>query len=356
MKLYHLLLFLFCLQFVKAQYNHQRIEMTPSSWSIPDGAFFERFDGRETLVLESGRATLKQKLFSNGTIEVDVYNNSKRSFAGISFREADGNLDEVYLRMHKSNQVDAVQYTPLFNKESNWQLYGNYQATASFREDGWNALRVEVRDHTAEIFVNNIKVRTIDRLRSENHEGKLGLWALFGNRFSNFRVTFKGTYGATEVTKEVPMQSNIIGKWDITDAFPYNGGHIDAQIFPNLDYISVATEQSGLLPISRYVRKNSSGGFEGNKEDYIVARTKINTYSEETKVFYFDYSDRIMVFLNGVLLFSGNNAFRQKGVQYMGHLEIHTNALYLPLQKGINEIHCVVIDKANGWGLMGKLE
>jgi len=63
-----------------------------------------------------------------------------------------------------------------------------------------------------------------------------------------------------------------------------------------------------------------------------------------------------MVFLNGKLLFIGNNAFRQKGVQYMGHMDINTNKLHLPLEKGKNEIHCVVIDKANGWGLMAKLE
>jgi hypothetical protein len=40
----------------------------------------------------------------------------------------------------------------------------------------------------------------------------------------------------------------------------------------------------------------------------------------------------------------------------MGHININTNKLYLPLEKGANKIHCVVMDKANGWGLIAKLE
>lgn len=40
----------------------------------------------------------------------------------------------------------------------------------------------------------------------------------------------------------------------------------------------------------------------------------------------------------------------------MGHLNLKANTLLLNLKKGENTIHCIVIDKANGWGLMGKLE
>jgi len=77
---------------------------------------------------------------------------------------------------------------------------------------------------------------------------------------------------------------------------------------------------------------------------------------KETRIFSFDYSDKIIVYLNGEVIFKGNNAFRAKGIQYMGHIDINTNRLYLPLESGVNKIHCVVIDKANGWGIIAKLE
>jgi len=104
------------------------------------------------------------------------------------------------------------------------------------------------------------------------------------------------------------------------------------------------------------VSKDVSGNFEGNGEDYIIATTTIKVDQDETRLFSFDYSDKIMVYLNGRLIFKGNNAFRAKGLQHTGHIGIDTNTLYLPLEKGSNSLHCVVIDKANGWGLMGKLE
>ncbi len=330
--------------------------MIPSNWNIPNDALFEKFDNRKTLVLKNGRATVKNQNFTNGSIEVDVYAKSIRSFAGISFREQNDNLEEVYMRLHKSNQVDAVQYTPMFNNESNWQLYREYQANTSFKNKGWNSLRIDVQDLRAEVFVNNIKVMTVDRLRTAQEEGVIGLWALFGNRFSNFRITH-GTVSEKQITsKTLVRDANIISQWEITKAYPYTEGKLQFENFSNEKYTKVSTEESGMLPISKYVKKTTSGSFEQNKEDYVIATTTIHSEKQETQLFSFDYSDKILVFLNGKLLFSGNNAFRQKGVQYMGHMEINTNKLYLSLKKGKNKIHCVVIEKANGWGLIAKLE
>ncbi|SFS69678.1 family 16 glycoside hydrolase [Lutibacter maritimus] len=355
-ELLYLLISLLGFQFATAQNISTKIEMIPSQWDVPDSALFEKFDNRETLVLKDGRATVKNQNFTIGTIEVDVYANSKRSFAGISFREHNDNLEEVYMRMHKSNQVDAVQYTPMFNNESNWQLYREYQAKVSFKDYGWNTLRIDVYRHNAEVFVNNVKVMIVDRLRTNQGEGEIGLWALFGNRFSNFRVTHKDVSEKSSTVRIPVNDTNIITNWDITKAFLYEEEKLNFEDFSQDIYTNVSTEESGLLPISKYVRKTSAGSFEQNNENYIVASTTIYSEKRKVQLFSFDYSDKIIVYLNGKPYFSGNNAFRQKGVQYMGHMEINTNKLYLPLEKGTNEIHCVVIDKANGWGLMAKLE
>jgi hypothetical protein len=196
----------------------------------------------------------------------------------------------------------------------------------------------------------------VDRLRTNQGEGEIGLWALFGNRFSNFRVTHKDVSEKSSTVRIPVNDTNIITNWDITKAFLYEEGKLNFEDFSQDIYTNVSTEESGLLPISKYVRKTSAGGFEQNNENYIVASTTIYSEKKKVQLFSFDYSDKIIVYLNGKPFFRGNNAFRQKGVQYMGHMEINTNKLYLPLEKGTNEIHCVVIDKANGWGLMAKLE
>jgi len=348
---------LLSLQVAFAQQESVKIDMQKENWIVPKGAVFETFDNRETLLLKGKRATVKDMLFINGTIEVDVYANSKRSFAGITFRKQNETMEEVYLRMHKSSQVDAVQYTPIFNGESNWQLYREYQAQVTFMNKGWNTLKIEVKNKTASVFVNDKKVMDVDDLRTDQNNGSIGLFALFSNRFSNFRITHKpAIVEDTKTDNETPVDSNIISTWEVTKAMPFKAGEIQFSDFLKEDYTELKTEASGLLPISKYITKTSSGNFEQNAEDYVVASTTIYANEGDTKLFSFDYSDKIIVYLNGAPIFKGNNAFRAKGVQYMGHVDIDANKLYLRLKKGENRIHCVVIDKANGWGLMGKLE
>lgn len=160
-----------------------KIDMNNSNWNVPEGAIFETFDNRKTLVLKGGRITVKNQTFSNGSIEVDVYANSVRSFAGITFRKQGNSMEEVYMRLHKSNQADAIQYTPIFNNESNWQLFREYQAKVSFENTGWNTLRIDVNNQVAEIYLNGEKVITVDNLRTNHTEGQIGLFAVFGNRF-----------------------------------------------------------------------------------------------------------------------------------------------------------------------------
>lgn len=335
----------------------ETIPMLAKNWQGSKGGKldFELFDGRQTLNLD-GKAVVSGMEFSNGILEVDVYAKQARSFAGFIFRKQDGTMEEVYMRMHKSRQPDAVQYTPTYHGESNWQLYPEHQANVTFKEEGWHTLRIEVNNLTASFFINNKKVLEVATLKSGNLTGEVGLFALFGNRFSNFRVTKTGDAITKEPHPIVTPEKGIIGEWDLTEAQPYMEGQLGFNDFGKAKTITVNTEQSGLLPISRYLAKPSSGNFEDNPEAFTVASTTIVVDQAQTRLFSFDYSDKIIVYLNGEPIFYGNNAFRSKNNQFQGHLGLSANKLPLRLKKGFNTLHCVVIDKANGWGLIGKLE
>ncbi len=355
-KLLYLFIASFAFQVSNAQDSATKINMVSTNWDLPKEATFERFDNRETLLLKGGRAMVKNLNFTNGTIEVEVYANSMRSFAGITFRRQFNNMEEVYMRMHKSNQADAVQYTPIFNNESNWQLFREYQAQVSFKNVGWNTLRIEVNNSTAKVFVNDEKVMYIDDLRTDHTSGEIGLFALFTNRFSNFCITHEDEAAVNENAGKNPADPNIISQWEISKARAFKEEYINFDDFLEEQYETVKTEESGLLLISKHLKKSASGNFEANEEEYTIATTSIYAESSETRLFSFDYSDKIIVFLNGEPIFRGDNSFRAKGVQYMGHIDLNTNKLYLRLEKGENKLHCVVIDKANGWGLIGKFE
>ncbi|WP_437369945.1 family 16 glycoside hydrolase [Maribacter litoralis] len=339
-----------------AQNLETKIKMVASSWNYSKEATFEKFDNRETVLLNNGRITVKNHKFKNGIIEVDVLANESRSFAGITFRKQNENMEEVYMRLHKSNQVDAVQYTPIFNNESNWQLYKEYQALVSFKKIGWNNLRIEVKNKVADVFVNGKKILTINELKTNQDIGEIGLFALFSNRFSNFKITTTNLLEQKIVDNDISTNSLIINKWLVTKSKLYNEEKFNYKSLYNEDYVEIKTETSGLLPISKHIKKSSSGNFEQNKEEYVITQKNIHVDSDQIKLFSFDYSDKIIVYLNGSPIFKGNNAFRSKGLQYQGHIDINSNKLYLNLKKGKNTLHCVIIDKANGWGLIGKLD
>lgn len=314
---------------------------------------FETIDGKNTLVL-NGRAQVKELIFGNGTLEVEVYANSKRSFAGITFRKQGDTFEEVYLRMHKSGEPDALQYTPAFNIESNWQLYPEYQTVAVTKNKGWNTLKIQVKDHVAEIFVNGKSVLIVDDLKTDHKAGSIGLFALFENRFANLK--FSKNEMVTSIKKQDDKNiEGLITEWKLSEPKPYNEEDDFSKLLNTSYKITGKTASNGLLPISKYIVKPSRGKYSRNHEDYVIVGTSIDSNSEEVKYFAFDYSDKIMVYLNGELLFKGTNSFRFKNIQHKGHLKMGTNNIPLKLKKGKNILQCVVIEKANGWGLMGRI-
>lgn len=335
----------------------REIPMTPDQWEFSKNTKYEfkKVDGRRSMELD-GRATLTDFSFKNGTIQVDIYANYLRSFAGLFFRQQNGNSDEVYMRMHKSDKFDALQYTPIFHGESNWQLYKEHQAKVVFNKMGWNTLRVEVVKYTAYIYVNEELVVVVPKLKAENGKGSIGLWAGFGNIFSCMKVNSE-VGKRTKVLYPDKVMKEVITSWEISEPQRYESDNVlDSSLFSNEHYTKVATEPSGLLPISKYVVKPSQGGFEKNQQDYIIAKLTLKSKKEQTKKLFFDFSDKIVLYLNGQEIFKGDNSFRSKGDAYQGHVSMERNSVMLPLSKGRNSIHAVVLEKANGWGLMGKFE
>lgn len=92
-----------------------------------------------------GRATRRDVRLQDGTIDVDVMVTNRRSFVYVGFRMAtDEHHEEFYLRPHKSNLPDAVQYAPVFQGRSAWQLYHGPSGTAAtgLVPNVWTRVRV----------------------------------------------------------------------------------------------------------------------------------------------------------------------------------------------------------------------
>ncbi|MEA1785456.1 family 16 glycoside hydrolase [Arenibacter sp. GZD96] len=333
------------------------IPFTEKHWKFAENAVhrFEVFENMETLVL-NGKASVKNISMENGSIEVAVYATQKRSFAGIVFRKQGETMEEVYIRNHKSGQPDAVQYAPIYNGEGNWQLYREHQAHVFFEREGWNHLKLVFNQQHVAVWLNDQKILEVDGLKTENNIGEIGLFSLFENRFANFKYQENTTHTIVKERTKPNSGTSLITEWNLSEAYLYAPEQDKNIDFNGLVYKSVPTEPSGLLPISKYLMKPSFGNFEANEEVYAVVATNIMADVKKRVKFSFDYSDKIVVFLNGTIVFEGNNAFLSKGPQFQGHLGITANTIYLDLDAGENTLHCMVIDKANGWGIIGGIE
>lgn len=345
------------------------VSFTSNAWVYSHGAThrIESHLGQESLYLD-GQAYVEGTAFRDGIIEVDIAPNTDRSFAGLIFRVKPeegasdfglANFEEVYLRLHKSGLPDAVQYIPIYNGESTWQLYREYQAAEEFNQRGWIHLKVVVAGERAAVYLDNASHPSlvVDRLRHGYDEGAVGLFALFGNHFANFRYTPVEVAEPPMTEPPAPVQGTVL-QWALSE--PMLATAADAETYPgeqvleNMDWLVAEAEPSGLVPISKYRARPESGAFDQNPEGLAWTRLIVDAERAGHKKLFFDYSDKVVVFLNGEPVFAGNNAFRSKGVLERGDLGIDGNALFLDLRAGENEILIAVTERANGWGLMAR--
>src|SRR6185503_11019727 len=140
----------------------------------------ERFEGRDTVRIDTGWAVRPDAALQDGTIDFDVRLTRRRSFVYVAFRMAgERELEEMYLRPHKSSLPDAVQYAPVYQGQSAWQLYHGPGGTAAvpFEPGAWTHVRVVLSGRRAALFVGDMAqpVLAVPRLGHEPRAGGIAL-------------------------------------------------------------------------------------------------------------------------------------------------------------------------------------
>ncbi len=323
-------------------------------WVIANGKV-EDFLGQKTLV---GQADLKDIAFENGVIEVDVAVDGRRCFPGIAFRKRDEkNLELFYIRPHKPKMPDALQYTPVSNGLSSWQLYNGrgFTAAADFPYGEWIHIRLEVLGDRARVYLGDedTPALVVNDLRHGLSKGGVGLRAPAGGQvhFANFEVRETVDLDFGPSPKFAPAR-DMIESWQISQ--PFAVSDIDrsrtpeAQGLDNLEWQEVGSDQGGLVDIARTVTKKPQ------VPEVVLARAVIESERDEVKRLSFGYSDEVSLFVNGELLFRGDAAFRVRDEQFQGIVGLH-DAVYPRFKKGTNELLLMVTETFGGWGFMCQL-
>ncbi|WP_143070680.1 hypothetical protein [Flagellimonas taeanensis] len=320
---------------------------------------FEAYKGKTALYLKNGRAWLKDASFKNGTIEYDITFGNERNFAGVHFHIQDANnYEEYYLRPHQSGNPDAMQYSPVINGNAAWQLYHGegYWSPFQFTFGEWMHVKLVIRENKMQVYINDMEnpILHVTDLKLGEKSGGLGFGSfLGGTHYAN--LTYQNTDDVALVKSEEndhnkENRSGIISSYEVSEAFPSK----------KLGGITVLKDLN--IPVERKMKAEASGILNLSKvspvsEDTNTVLAKFNISSnsgDETKRLEFGYSDKVKVFVNGKLVYGGDNSFRSRDYRYLGSMGFF-DSIHLNLRKGNNEITFAVTERMGGWGVMARL-
>ena len=330
-------------------------------WQITaEESRIEEYKGKSSLVLRGGLALVEDAEFTDGVIEYFCAFPDARAFVGATWRVLDeGNREEFYIRPHQSGNPDANQYTPVFNGLSAWQLYHGegYGSPIAYEFDTWFPVKIVVSGDQAEVYIGDLEKPAlfIDDLKREAISGAVGLTVPnFGAvRYADFRFeTTEKPELKGRVKRERVAPAGAVMAWEVSDPFAETTLEGATEITPSLgkglEWTVLQSETTGLANLASVCVLT-------REANTVFARVTVISDRERTKTLAFGYSDRLRLFFNGRLLYTGNNGFRTRDYRYLGTIG-YFDAMTLPLQKGKNELWFAVSESFGGWGLQARFD
>lgn len=341
--------------FVCAAGANERGEVIPfdsDAW-VRNGSEVVTHLGRPAL---KGTAYVKEVEFQDGVIEVDVAVTGSRSYPGVVFRrQSKDDYERFYIRPHRAGLYpDALQYTPSFKGVSGWQLYHGkgFTAGAEIPTDRWVRLRIEVKGTQARVYWGEGEKPALE-IGELKHGISKGVVGVMGPNdgsayFSKFRCWEDDSLEFGEaLAAEKP--EGMITDWEVSR--PFLASQMNLEAYPQFYQIfygrwqEVQSEPSGLVNISRHVPRTGAG------PDVVMARKVFRSDEKQTVRLSFGYSDDVTMFFNGKPVFAGASGYRTRDRSFLGIVGLN-DMVYLPAEKGLNEILLLVTETFGGWGFM----
>ncbi len=312
--------------------------------------------GRESLLLRGGLVWLPDVQLRNGVLEFDVALPNARGYIGAVLRlEEQGEYEHFYLRPHRTGKPDAFQYTPVFNGRAAWQLYAGPESTAQldFAFDRWTQVRIVFWEERAQVFVDSEKPICVARLRRSPEAGAIGLTApgFAPAHFSNvrFHPLTESPFAKTPAPEEAVPGALL--EWSVSEAFAESRLDglliLDEDVFDGRTWASLRAEPTGLTNLAQ--RQGVTP-----QADTRFARVQLISGADQLVPLDFGFSDRVRVFLDGRLLYVGDDTYASRDHRFLGTVGAY-DRLVLPLHEGSNELVFAVTENFGGWGLLARL-
>jgi hypothetical protein len=357
-----LFLSLFCLPalYLPAGYAQTTIPFDSPRWTIKGNEVVrETYQGLPCLKLTNGTAVLKEAHFTNGIIEYKMFLEPARYFPGIGFRMADSENGEIYyLRPHQSGNPDAMQYYPEYHGSGGWQLYygKGFGNAHKLPFDRWLRIKILVSGSRAEVYFDEEKepVLYIRQLKRAVAAGMIALdnsWPV-AVRYADVSFTPMDSVALLNPPDpEPPLPASVFSSWQVSAPFDearLPAGPLSSKDTASLSWQTLGVDDRGVADLSIL-----AGAKPG--KNTVFVRQVLESNRPQVKRLSFGFSDRVHVYLNGKLLYTGQDNFLSRDYRFLGTMG-YFDALYLDLRKGRNELWMALSEDMGGWGVQAKLE
>jgi Domain of Unknown Function (DUF1080) len=316
---------------------------------------------------EQGSVALKDKHFDNGTIEFDIKPVGEE-MPGIRFHQQAGDTAEMlYIRVSPDCPAsqDCLQYVPIIKGRVLWDVYPQYQASAPFRENEWNHIRLVISGKRMNVYVNG---RTEPSLRIAHLEGDggTGTIAFEGTAYYANLTLAPGVTDGLDPKAPVDLAAGdprYFVQWQGTDPVSMDAtDHLSLSNMPpsSARWSSITADYGGLINLSRFHAPTPRHA----PPQVIWLRTTLQSDREQVRHVAVGWLREIWVYADGKPVFSGKNLYNLKGGRKApdGRLSLENDGFDLPLHKGANEI-VVAIDGNTpdmrgryGWGFVMRMD
>ena len=148
-------------------------------------------------------------------------------------------------------------------------------------------------------------------------------------------------------------QPGAVRAWSVSRAFATpKDAAVPSLPAPALlgEFQTIEARPSGLVELHRYVKLPSAD----SREAAALARVRVRAEAAGLRRLDLGFSDVATVFLNGRPLFRSDAHYSYDNPRQEGLIHYGQATVYLPLEKGANELAVLVSDDFGGWGLMAR--
>ena len=337
-----------------------------AGWRLEgDAERLEEIDGRSAIKISRGNAFLDEVDFENGVIEFDIYTSGERAFVYFLFRgESDVEFEEIYLRPHKSGLPDALQYAPVFQRRSAWQLYHGETGTAAvvIAPNEWVPVRMELNGPKAKIWIGEGEdpALIINELGRKPGSGWMAFRgfipanspAKYAAYFSNLRINATAAPPKAKIEKP-DLPEGQVTQWRVSPAF-------EVQVGPVLTIPDEIAEVAWSTPIVQrsgvFEFLRSRAVPENARRWAVVADVTLKAKQAQVCAMHLGFSDDITLSVNGQLALYQEANYRFDSPRQDGVMHADQIIAYLHLNKGDNFVRAVIADGFGGWGFSARLQ